>query len=42
MQRAGTKVIVMGDVNGDGVADIEIALLSFTDLSRLTAIDFVL
>jgi hypothetical protein len=38
--RSGSSAIVAGDVNGDGIADFEIELLNFTDLSRLTAIDF--
>ena len=35
VQRAGTKIIVMGDVNGDGIADIEIALLNFRQPSSM-------
>jgi chitinase len=42
VQQAGSTAIVQGDVNGDGAADFEIALLNFTNLSTLTAIDFVL
>jgi Ca2+-binding RTX toxin-like protein len=40
--RAGSSAIVMGDVNGDAVADFKIELLNLTDLSTLTAIDFIL
>lgn len=37
----GAATIVSGDVNGDRIADFEIALLNFTDLANLTAIDFL-
>jgi hypothetical protein len=40
VQSAGSKAVVMGDVNGDGSADFEIELSNFTDLSKLTEIDF--
>jgi hypothetical protein len=40
LRQAGTTAIVAGDVNGDAVADFEIALLNFTNLATLTAIDF--
>jgi Ca2+-binding RTX toxin-like protein len=40
VQSAGSKAVVMGDVNGDGAADFEIELSNFSDLSTLTAIDF--
>jgi hypothetical protein len=40
VRKAGTSALVEGDVNGDGIADFQIELLNFTDLSRLSAIDF--
>jgi hypothetical protein len=40
VRQAGATAIVAGDVNGDAVADFEIALLNFTNLATLTAIDF--
>ena len=42
VQKAGSTAIVEGDVNGDGAADFAVTLLNFTNLSTLTAIDFVL
>jgi hypothetical protein len=42
VKAAGNNAIVMGDVDGDGLADFEIALLGFTDLANLTAVDFKL
>jgi hypothetical protein len=42
VQKAGSTAIVQGDVNGDGAADFAVTLLNFTNLSTLTAIDFVL
>jgi hypothetical protein len=38
---SGNNAIVMGDVNGDALADFEIELLNFTDLSVLTENDFL-
>jgi hypothetical protein len=40
VRQAGATAIVAGDVNGDAVADFEIALQNFTNLATLTAIDF--
>ena len=41
VQQAGTTAVITGDVNGDAIADFEIDLLNFTDLTRLTSIDFI-
>ncbi len=38
---AGTAAVVEGDINGDRLADFEIGLLNFSDLAKLTAIDFI-
>lgn len=40
VEPAGTSAVIHGDVDGDGISDLEIKLLKFTDLSTLTAIDF--
>jgi hypothetical protein len=41
VQVSGTSTIVMGDVNGDAVADVEIELQNFSDIGALTARDFM-
>ena len=38
---SGSTTIVSDDVNGDRVRDFQIALVNFTDLPRLTGIDFL-
>jgi Ca2+-binding RTX toxin-like protein len=40
VEKAGTSAIIQGDVDGDGNADLAIELQNFTDLSRLTELDF--
>ena len=41
IRQSGAHAIVSGDVNGDKTADFEIALLNFSDLVSVTAIDFL-
>lgn len=41
LQVSGTTTLVRGDVNGDGTADIEIALQNFTAIGNLKANDFI-
>ena len=42
LSRSGNTVIVAGDVNGDGNADFEIGLSGFANLTKFSAIDFIL
>jgi Ca2+-binding RTX toxin-like protein len=41
VQQAGTTAIISGDVNGDSIPDLQIALLNFTNLANLTGMDFL-